>query len=153
MRLPPPSQDVLDALAQMPRRLFNTDAAHDGNRSVFFVRWVHPCTESTSLVRVAAPHGDDAEPLVRSGRAFSLSCNDSTDALLCRTFADFIPQVEDGDPFDAHPVETLTTGSSILRKSDLILDGALVRNVDLDADHGLYVGRVVDAPTRQTAGK
>jgi len=52
---------------------------------------------------------------------------------------------EQHDPFDAVAVLSLETGSPILRASALAFDCEVVRHVDMDADHELYVGRVVAA--------
>ncbi len=135
----------MEAVAQLGGGLFVMSAAHDAQRSGFLVRWVQPCAMSPVLICAAAPRGHGVEPLIRDSRAFAISRIDPADAFLTRKFRDYVPPDEGGDPFESLAVEIMETGSPMLRRSDLVMDCALVRHIEYDADHGLYIGQVVAA--------
>ena len=62
-----------------------------------------------------------------------------------RRFELHLSAEEHHDPFDALAVLTLETGAPILRTSPVAFDCEVVRHGDMDADHELYIGRVLAA--------
>lgn len=139
------------ALATLPSARYLIASHSESKRSGQLLTSIMWCAREPRLVCVAAIRGHGVEPLIRDSHAFGLSAVDPSDKLVHRTFSEFRPPDEGGDPFESLSVETLVTGSPILRKSPVVLDCELVRHLDLEADHSLYIGRVVAA--RCIAGK
>lgn len=131
------------ALSLLPAGTFVLTAAFESKRSGIIVRWVQPCAEEPLLVAVAARRGHSIEPLIRDSHAFAICRMDPEDKLLVKKFAVHRPPDDSGDPFDAVAVETLVTGSPVIRKSPLVLDCEVVRHFDLEADHELFIGHVL----------
>lgn len=134
---------ILRALSLLPAGHFVLTSAFEAKRSGMIVRWVQPCAEEPLLVSVAARRGHSIEPLIRDSHAFALCRVDPEDKLVARKFAVHRPPDDAGDPFDSVPVETMVTGSPVLKRSQLVLDCEVVRHFDLEADHELFIGLVV----------
>ncbi len=132
---------IKSALRQIPCGLFVMTAAHDGARYGMLARWVQPCSNVPPLVMAAISTGLPIESLIRDSRSFALCQISDEDRLLRRRFAG--PPDRDDDPFVIIPHREEVTGSPILDRALTFLDCTLLRHVDLDADHRLYVGRIV----------
>ena len=52
-------------------------------------------------------------------------------------------QRESGDPFDCLPLDRLVTGAPIVRRAAAAFDCEVVRHLDMEADHELYIGHVL----------
>lgn len=134
-------------------------ARFDGSRAGLLVRSCLPCADEPVLIAVAIRKGHRIDPLVRDSRAFALCVLRPEDRVTARRFADDGSDhasrgersAEDAgegellDGFDALRTLTLVTGSPVLRGARAALDCEVVRHVDLDADHALYVGQVLRA--------
>ncbi len=138
-----PSGDM--AFDLLPSGRYLLTAAYDGTRGGVLVDWVQPCAQEPALLAVAARRGHCVEPLVRDSRCFAICIVREDDRLLERKFRAPLPPDESGDLFDSLEVETLSTGSPIVTRSLVAYDCEVVRHFDLEADHELYVGRVVAA--------
>lgn len=141
--------DPLRAMAQLPLGLFVMSAAFEGERAGILVRAVQPCGTEPPLICVAPRTGHRIEPLIRDSRCFAICHVDPTNKLALKKFDPDDPP-DHGDPFDAIPIETLVTGSPVLRGSPLVFDCEVVRHYDLETDHELYVGQVLAARAPQT---
>jgi flavin reductase (DIM6/NTAB) family NADH-FMN oxidoreductase RutF len=130
------------ALALLPCGFFVLTAAYENKRSGTIVRWVQPCAQEPLLISVAARRGHSIEPLIRDSHCFAICRVDADDKLLSRKFAVHRPPDDMSDPFDAVGVETMVTGSPIIRRASLVLDCEVVRHFDLEADHELFIGLV-----------
>jgi flavin reductase (DIM6/NTAB) family NADH-FMN oxidoreductase RutF len=113
------------------------------------VRSVQCCSESPSLICVAARKGHKIDPLIRDSRSFAIGFVDPEDKLIRRRFLSTDaapvehPGDEDHDPFDAVETTTLETGSPILVRCTTWFDCEVMRRVDLEAEMELFVGVVV----------
>jgi flavin reductase (DIM6/NTAB) family NADH-FMN oxidoreductase RutF len=133
------------AIANLPQGMFVITSSYDSVRTGVIVRGVMPCATEPRLICVAVTKGHTVEPLIRDSRHFGLCQIDPSDKLAVRKFefaADHDPE-KPQDPFNAMPVETLQSGSPILKKSPLAFDCEVVRHFDLEADCELYVGLVL----------
>jgi len=141
----PWSTDTNQALAQLPAGRFLMASAYEDDRAGLIVRSVQPCGDEIPLLCVAVRTGHRNEPLIRDRRCFALSRVGEDDRLVRHKFAAAIaPDApESADPFAAIAVETLQTGSPVLRGSPLVFDCEVVRHFDLEADCELYIGQVV----------
>lgn len=132
--------ELLQAITRIPSGLFVLTAAHDDYRSGVLARWVQPCSISPPMVMVALAMGQPVEPLLRDSRAFALCQIGDDDRFLERKFAAAPERGE--DPFVSLDIDIAPSGSPIIRRAMGYLDCELVRHVDLESDHRLYVGLV-----------
>jgi flavin reductase (DIM6/NTAB) family NADH-FMN oxidoreductase RutF len=149
----PVNAQIDRALGMLTSTLCVMSACHERSRAAAVVPWVMRCANEPPLVCVAVRKGHGVEPLIRDSRCFALNLVDRADRLAMRTFerdgliASAAPGfVAHDDPFDALEVCTMVTRSPVLRRAAAALDCEVVRHFDLEeADHELYVGRVLEA--------
>lgn len=129
------------ALGLIPSGLYAMTAAYDGERSAVLVSWVQQCSFEPPMVAVASPKGRPIAPLIRDSHSFALCQFRRDDAFLLRTLSR-----EDSDPrevLDPIRCEALATGSPCITRATAVLDCEMMRHIDLDGDHELYIGLVV----------
>ena len=143
--------DIAAAVLQIPRGLFILTSACEGHRSGVLTKWVQPCSTIPPLVMVAIAKGSPVEPLIRDSRAFALCQIGANDRLLMRRFAS--PPERFEDPFVTLPAHPGENGSPIIDRALSYLDCQVVRHIDLDADHRLYVGQIVAGAIMDPAGQ
>ncbi|MEQ8874910.1 MAG: flavin reductase family protein [Phycisphaerales bacterium] len=136
---------IAEACDRLPTGLYLLSARHDGDRAGILALGVHLCATEPLLVCVPVRRGHRIEPLIRDSRTFAISSVSPEDRIMRRRFERYPSAEEYHDPFDALSVVTLETGAPILESSALAFDCEVVRHVDMDADHELYIGRVVAA--------
>ena len=147
-------QDASQAWATLSPTLFVMTAAFEGKRSGTVVKWVSPCAEQPQLLAVAIFRGHWVETLIRDSHCFGLCRLDPADKLTSRKFLETGPRdnaKKDVDPFDALSVETLVTGSPLLKRSPVVFDCMVVRHLDLEADHSLYIAQVMAGKVNEAA--
>jgi flavin reductase (DIM6/NTAB) family NADH-FMN oxidoreductase RutF len=132
--------NIVAALLQIPCGLFVLTAAHEGVRSGVLTKWVQPCSIEPRLIMLAVAGGSPVEPLIRDSRTFALCQISEGDRLLHRRF--LAPPERGEDPFVTLPTHCAPSGSPIIDRALSYLDCEVVRHVDLDTDHRLYVGQV-----------
>jgi len=135
--------DIVHALKMLPGSMFLMTSAFETRRGGVIVHWVQPCAEEPCLICVAARKGHPIDPLIRDSHAFAVCLVDPTDRLLLRKFCAKRTPDDRGDPFLSFEVDRLVTGSPILKRAAMAIDCEVVRHVDLEADHELFVGEVV----------
>lgn len=130
--------------------------AFETSRAGAIVEHVTACSRDPACVCVALLKGLRVSPLVRDSRAFGLCALGSCSKLLAKKFGPdgesniVAPQPRhEPDPFDSLVVTTLTTKSPILTGAIAALDCEVVRHLDFDGDHELFVGRVLAAVLRR----
>lgn len=138
----PGLSDVRRAVTLLPGGIFILSAAFEAKRAGQLVISVHQCAEEPLLICVSARKGHPIEPLIRDSHHFAVSQLSEADRLLMRRFEH--PRTPDDrtDPFDALEVDRLVSHAPILRRAILALDCEVVRHIDLEADHELFVGHV-----------
>lgn len=114
-------------------------------RAGAIVPWAMQCSAEPLCVCVALLKGNGLSPIVRDSRVFGLCLIDGKSKLLCKRFADLPagPAQADADPFIACEVTTLVSGAPILTKCVAALDCQVVRHLDFDGDHEMYIGQIV----------
>jgi flavin reductase (DIM6/NTAB) family NADH-FMN oxidoreductase RutF len=140
--------EIRAAADLLPTVLFLLAAGHGDERAGLFVTGVQQCANEPVLLSVPVRRGHRIEPLIRDSRAFSVCSVAVDDRAMRRRFEVHFSAEEHHDPFDALAVQTLRTGAPVLRSSALAFDCEVVRHVDMDADHELYIGRVVAVRVR-----
>ncbi len=136
---------IAEACDRLPSGLFLLSSSHDGERAGVLALGVHLCSTEPLLICVPVRRGHRIEPLIRDARTFAVASVPVDDRIMRRRFERYPSAEEFHDPFDALAVVTLETGAPILQSSALAFDCEVVRHVDMDADHELYIGRVVSA--------
>jgi flavin reductase (DIM6/NTAB) family NADH-FMN oxidoreductase RutF len=139
--------DIQRALAQLPTAAFVMTACHETKRNGMIVTRVMKAADEPACVCVAVPSGQRLATLIRDSHAFGLCMIDPSSRLMHKKFG----SEETADPFDMLEVRTLVTGSPLLLRSTLLLDCEVLRHLDLEADHEIYVGQVLSVVVRGTA--
>lgn len=138
---PSHAQNVTAALALIPGGRWVMTAHLEGKRGGVLVRSVSVCAEEPPLIAVAAWKGHGIEPMIRDSRHFCVCLIDPEDRLLARKFTGHLS--DHADQFDSLPTQRLVSGSPALKRSHLAIDCEVVRHIDVEADHELYVGLVL----------
>lgn len=129
-----------DILKNIPCSRFIMTAASDGLRAGILTRWVQICSFHPPQIMVSLPTGTAIEPLVRNSRAFAICQLASDERSLIRRFDPC--QNRNDDIFLTLPCRQAPSGAPVLENAISCLDCELIRHVDLDADHRLFVGRI-----------
>jgi len=143
------SQVVVDALGLLPMGCYLMTAGYNGQRSGILVSSVQKCSDSPSLICVAAKKGHKIDPLIRDSHSFAIGLIDPGDRMVRRhfRFTDAAPKehpaLGDDDPYDSFETHMLVTGSPILERCETWFDCEVLRRVDLEAQNELFVGLVV----------
>jgi flavin reductase (DIM6/NTAB) family NADH-FMN oxidoreductase RutF len=116
-------------------------ACHENKRQGLIVTRVMKAADEPACVCIAVPAGQRLATLIRDSHSFALCMVDGASRLMQKKFG---PE-ETSDPFDMMEVRTLVTGSPILVRSLMALDCEVLRHLDLEADHEIYVGQVLSA--------
>jgi len=135
---------VNEAVRYLPSGLYLMTGQHEARRAGTPVRWAVQCSAEPVLVCVSLRKGHWVSPLVRDSHYFGLSLISENDNLILRKFGDQ-PRGKEGDPFDCVPIERLTAPVPLLAKSKMVMDCEVVRHLDLESDHELFIGKVLSA--------
>lgn len=140
---PPSSMLLHPATGLLPTGAFLMTAAFEGRRAGVLVESVQSCGDRPPLLCITMVKGHWIEPLIRDSHAFAICVLDPADKLTRRKFVEPGKSRESGDPFDCMPVETIATGSPILKRAIAALDCQVTRHLDVDTEHALYIGTVI----------
>ncbi|MHC4948004.1 MAG: flavin reductase family protein [Planctomycetota bacterium] len=132
---------IADAMIQIPNGLFVVTAAFEEARSGVLAHWVQQCSTTPPMIMVAMAKGQPVEPLIRDSRAFALCQVGADDRLLHRKFAT-APDRHD-DPFISLSTRCAPSGAPIVERALSYLDCELVRLIDIEADHLVYIAQVL----------
>ena len=138
--------DIHRALALLPTSTCVMTAAFENRRNGIIVSRLMKAADEPACVCVAVPVGQRLATLIRDSHAFGLCLLDAGAPgarLLHKKFGTEDPG--GGDPFDMLEVRTLVSGSPILTRATMALDCEVLRHLDLEADHEIYVGQVLSA--------
>ncbi len=138
--------DIQRALAQLPTATFVMTACFENKRNGMIVTRVMKAADDPACVCVAVPSGQRLATLIRDSHAFGLCMIDPGSRLMHKKFG----AEETADPFDMLEVRTLVTGSPLLSRCTISLDCEVLRHLDLEADHEIYVGQVLSAVVHGT---
>ncbi len=130
-------------ISRIPSGLFILTTAHDGMRRGVLARWVQRCSIDPPMVMVAIPKGQPVEPLILDSRSFAMCQINGNDRLLVRKFSEAAERGE--DPFVAISSRNAPSGSPLIDRATSYLDCEVIRHIELESDHRVYVGQVHDA--------
>jgi|GEM_PF-726659 len=131
----------LIALAQIPSSLYVLTSSRGRAAGAVLVSWVQQVSFEPPLVSVAIPRGRGIAPLIRDSRSFAICQVHPDDRLLPRRVR--LTDDRDWTALDTIPYETLKTGSPCITRAMAVLDCKVLRHLDVEADHELYIGQVV----------
>jgi flavin reductase (DIM6/NTAB) family NADH-FMN oxidoreductase RutF len=123
--------------------------ATSGRRFAAMTLGVSQASQSPTLVAVSTRCGMAIDPALRDARTFSLCTIEPDERVLLRRLAE-VPGVRGIDPFDGLRVERTPQGLPVLASARVWIACEIIRHIDLEADHQLYVGRVVDWRLRES---
>lgn len=131
------------ALGRLPQGIFLLTAAHEHRQRGVLVSWVQQVGFDPPMVMFALNKSLQIGPFIHESRSFALNQIAADDKLTPRRFSFDLTVKQDA--FETLDVRRLTTGSPILARALASLDCELVRHFDIEGDHDIYVGRIVDA--------
>lgn len=134
--------DAQGAISQIPGGLFVLTAHAEGMRGAVLVKWVQQCSDSPLMVMVALAKGQTVEPLIRDSRGFTLCQISADDRFLLRKFGAGHHNGNGEDPLVSMMTAAAPSGSPIVERAMSYLDCEVVRHIELDCDHRIYVGQV-----------
>ncbi len=144
------SQVVIDqVVARIEHGRYLMTAGHDGKRAGVLVERVQWLATEPLLIGVAMRKGHEIDPLIRDSRSFAIGFIDDGDKFIQRRFSerlngvDSAIYVEGSDPFDSLQCMKLVTGSPTLVQCSAWIDCEVIRRLDLEINHELFVGQVV----------
>jgi flavin reductase (DIM6/NTAB) family NADH-FMN oxidoreductase RutF len=155
MSMEHPPQYVLDketrlsigkALGRIPQSLYIMTSAYEHRQRGVLVSWVQQAGFDPPMVVTVLRKGRDIVPLIHESHRFALCQVCEDDRLTLKKFAESprAGQRRDDDPLAGIETFRKTTGAPIIKKALSFLECELIRHVDIDGDHDLYVGLVRD---------
>lgn len=152
--MPTDRQDgVREATEMLSVGTFLLTSQFEGRRAGVLARAVMVAANEPLLIAASVRCGHWIEPIIRDSRRFGICriddpCSPIMTLLLRRCAEPARPR--EGDVFDTMPTITAAGGAPLLARSSLAFDCEVVRHLDLEADHELYVGRVIIARAGDT---
>lgn len=131
------------ALGRIPQGLFVLTAAYEEKRSGMLASWVQQVCFEPPMVCVAVAKGRSIMPLVSESRRFGLCQLQSGDRVMQRKFAGHFDPAD--DVFLGYDlVEGKMPDLPILRQSLAYLECELACHMDVEGDHDLFIGKVIN---------
>lgn len=152
MRMNQPNNEDLDAadhavvLGRMPRGRYLLTASYGGTRHGLLVERVQHCADEPPTISISVRKGHVLSPLIRDAARFGLSELAPHDRILTRLFGRPAELIDD-DPFLGHDLVSLAESHDvpIPRCAASWVSCELLRHLDIESDHELYIGRVMAA--------
>jgi flavin reductase (DIM6/NTAB) family NADH-FMN oxidoreductase RutF len=131
-----------NAMARMPSGRFLMTAAFGEARNGMIVTQVLKCADVPPTITVSVRKGHALSPLIRDSGCFALCEIAETDLMLPRLFQR--PSALQGeDPFLGHCLVPHTRNIPVPKSAASWVVCDLLRHLDIEADHEIYIGRVV----------
>jgi flavin reductase (DIM6/NTAB) family NADH-FMN oxidoreductase RutF len=131
-----------DAIARMPVGRFLMTAAFGDTRSGMIVTQVQKCANEPPTITVSVRKGNALSPLIRDSGTFALCEIAETDLVLSRLFRQ-PSDLQGEDPFLGHPLLKDTQNVPVPIAAASWVRCELLRHLDIEADHEIYIGRVI----------
>lgn len=136
-------------LGRIPQSQYVITSTHEGHTRGVLVGWVQQVSFEPAMVMVSLLKGREIVPLIHGSHAFALSQLTVEDRLSRKIFS--YEGITDEDAMQGLSYLYKETGSPIIAKSHCYMDCELVRHVDIDGDHDLYVGLIRKADVLREA--
>ena len=139
---------IARTLNRLPENMFLLTAAHGVARNGILVSRVQHASNTPPTVVISVTKGQPLTPLIRDSRSFAL-CELGQGELFLSSRFNINPEVNGEDPFLGLSITETPSGLPVPMSVDSWLECELIRHLDIEADHELYVGRVVYGGTHQ----
>ena len=133
---------IAHTLNRLPENMFLLTAAHGAARNGILVSRVQHASNAPPTVVISDSKGQPLTPLIRDSRSFALCELGVGELFLSRRFNTH-PEVNGEDPFLGLSITETPSGLPVPMSVDSWLECELIRHLDIEADHELYVGRVL----------
>ena len=140
---------VEDLLEAIPSGRFLITSRFGEVRSAALVRWVQQCAVHPPMVVVAIEKGQALSPIIRDSRNFALCRVSDGDPLIDRLFQ-AMPD-HGRDPFLGLPHLSTPSMCPVPLRAAWWLDCEMIRHLDIESDHEMYVAGVHHAGKLETA--
>ena len=137
----PGSTELTTATDRMPVGRFLLTAAHGDQRNGMLITRAQKCADEPVTVTVAVRKGHALSPLIRDSAVFGLCELRGSDLMLSRLF-NRPGELRGEDPFLGHDLVAGTGRIPIPTASASWVCCELIRHLDIEADHEIYIGRV-----------
>ena len=136
-------QSLIGTLELIPSAQFVLTANHEDRRSGTLVRWVQQTSSQPPMIMVAVGKGRPILAMISDARRFGLCQLPEEDRLITHKFNSSTPLFD--DPFLGFKMLGATsTGLPILANVIGFLECEMICHMDVEGDHDLFVGRVVN---------
>lgn len=140
---------IARAFQRIPAGLYVLTAEHDEHRMGTLVSFVQRVSREPAMVSVAVPKGESILPLISESRHFGLCQIPAADRVMRRKFAPAAQQ-QGGDPFLGLEMSSgLLPRVPVLTCSLSYIECELMRHMDVEGDHDLFIGLVKAAGGRE----
>ncbi len=141
-----PRAAMAAAVGRIPSGLFILTAAYEERRAGILTSWVQQVCFEPLMVSVAVAKGRPIMPLVSDSRSFALCQVRADDKMSLRKFGGGGRGGGDvnDDPFLGIDLIPSQRGVPILRQSLGYMECEVAYHMDVDGDHDLFVGRVIN---------
>ena len=131
-------------LANIPQGMYILTTKAENEMQGMLVSWVQQISFEPPMVMIGIRKGRDIVPLIHGGHCFALSQIGEENNLLLRKFG---KSTVKNESLEATGIITKKTGAPILKNAMNYLDCELIRHMDVEGDHDIYVGLVLDGDT------
>jgi len=132
------------ALGAVPSGLFILTASFDERRMGLLVAWVQQACFEPPMVSIALRKGSSIMPLISDSRQFGLCQLGESNGKLRRKFTTQIDEAE--DPFLGVALRKPKLSKlPIMEAANSYFECELACHIDVEGDHDLFVGHVVNA--------
>jgi len=131
---------VAHVLDRVPASSFLLTAAFGELRSAVMVRFVQQVATQPPMLLIAMEKGQTISPIIRDARNFALCVLDRQERVLPRLFAQSPDQGVDA--FLTVPHLTVPGGAPVPMRATGYIACEVVRHLDIEADHEVYIGMV-----------
>ncbi len=139
---------IVKAFARLPAGMFVLTAEHEDHRLGSLVSFVQKVSNNPPMVSVAVSKGDPIMPLISESRRFGLCQLAADDKVLRRKFGNDSAHGE--DPFLGLELTSgLLPRVPVLSQSLSYMECEVIRHLDVEGDHDLFVGIVKAAGGRE----
>jgi flavin reductase (DIM6/NTAB) family NADH-FMN oxidoreductase RutF len=129
-------------LSLIPQSLFIMTSAHETRMASMLVSFVQQASFDPPMVMVSLKKGRSIVPLIHGSRSFALNQIAADDRLVIRKYT---MQSDGDDPLQTLETVRKVTGSPILARTVAFMDCQLVRHLDVESDHDIYIGLIREA--------
>ncbi len=137
------TQQIAKVLGKIPASIYIMTSHFEDHCHGVMVSWVQQVSFEPPMVMVSLAKGRHIVPLLHDSHGFALCQVAEGDKLTLKRFSK--ASDPNDDVFEGLDSFRAGTGSPILAKALSYMDCELVRHIDVDGDHDLYIGHVREA--------